>query len=492
MTLAYNSKAMAELAIYTNNTEKVRVDRTGKVGIGTVDPDTKLHVNSGELKVRSSDDDITTSIGAFYANNNTQGISIGYSRIAAIGSNTNQGISLVPKGTGNLSISSDLEVSGTSRLSNNVGIGVEPDTNDKLTVYGGELTLQTEDNEKDQGLLFRNSGDAYTWRIYRSNAGDHTADLNIASGKDADYQQLSDRILINKDGKVGIGTTAVGSNKLTVGGDTSITGSLSMPGNQKIQFEHATPLNDNLKLQLWDKYGFGINSGTLFYTAQGKHSWRDGNSVERMNLTTGEAGGLTVKGTGNSSFSGGLGVGISNPNHTYDDDDKLTVKDGDIRIEGGYYRRLKIISDEYWAGIELVAREQNGESGNPHIDFTHGDLDTPNYGVRLYAPNNDSLLIQGGTLGFVDENFKPMQLKKVTASGDNPRIDTGYSSSDWVVIVAGTKMSSNNESDAQYAYPYISSNKWYVAADVVGPQDSNWTITVLAIRRNFTKVIGSF
>ena len=71
---------------------------------------------------------------------------------------------------------------------------------------------------------------------------------------------------------------------------------------------------NNLKLQLWSGYGLGINGGTLFYAANGQHSWRDNNGTsERMLLTTGADGGLTVRGTGASSFAGNLGIGATTP-----------------------------------------------------------------------------------------------------------------------------------------------------------------------------------
>lgn len=70
----------------------------GNVGIGTTAPNSMLHV------VKS--DNGTDEIAKFFANNLTQGIGINYNSILAVGSNTNQNISIVPKGTGDLIINS--------------------------------------------------------------------------------------------------------------------------------------------------------------------------------------------------------------------------------------------------------------------------------------------------------------------------------------------------------------------------------------------------
>jgi hypothetical protein len=123
-------------------------------------------------------------------------------------------------------------------------------------------------------------------------------------------------------GAVTVGTTAA-PQPLTVTGATVLNGALTvsggklqLDGNQQIRFTDGDTTN-NLKLQLWSGYGLGINGGTLFYAAQGNHSWRDTNGTnERMLLTTGLDGGLTVKGTGTSSFAGNVGIGtatIDNP-----------------------------------------------------------------------------------------------------------------------------------------------------------------------------------
>ena len=130
----------------------------------------------------------------------------------------------------------------------------------------------------------------------------------------------------------GLQVTAGG---LQVSGASQVTGgTLQLDGNQKIFFSDTDGTN-NLKLQLWSGYGLGINNSTLFYAANGKHSWRDNAGTnERMSLTTAADGGLTVKVTGDSSFAGKLAIGKTAPAsvlHIYSDqaNDGLTIQTGD-------------------------------------------------------------------------------------------------------------------------------------------------------------------
>lgn len=111
------------------------------------------------------------------------------------------------------------------------------------------------------------------------------------------------------------------------------------------------------------------------------------------NAATARPGFGVTDGAGNTRLfidpaTGNVGVGTNDPA------DRLHVSNGDVLIEGGRYRRLKVVSDSYWAGIELVARGK-GEAGYPHIDFTNGDLGNPNFGLRLVGIDNKTLQLEG-------------------------------------------------------------------------------------------------
>ena len=129
-----------------------------------------------------------------------------------------------------------------------------------------------------------------------------------------------------------LGLKARGTGKVVV------TGALQVNGDKQIVFTD-TDTTNNLKLQLWSGYGLGINGSTLFYAANGNHSWRDANgTTERMLLTTAANGGLTVKGTGASSFAGDLGIGTTSIHNSQN-------WNRTVDIMGANHARLNVRSD---------------------------------------------------------------------------------------------------------------------------------------------------
>jgi len=146
-------------------------------------------------------------------------------------------------------------------------------------------------------------------------------------------------LFINSQGFVGIGTPDPGE-KLQVS-----KGKIQLDGDQQIKFTNGDVTN-NLKLQLWSGVGLGINDYTLFYAANGTHSWRDNNGAnERMALTTKPDGGLTVTGTGNSSFAGKVGIGTPDPG------EKLQVSKGKIQLDGD--QQIKFMDGDVTNNLKL-------------------------------------------------------------------------------------------------------------------------------------------
>lgn len=104
------------------------------------------------------------------------------------------------------------------------------------------------------------------------------------------------------------------------------------------------------------------------------------------NAATVRPGFGVADGSGNTrlfidSTTGSVGMGTNNPA------DKLHVSGGDLRVEGGDSRRIKVIADTSSVGVSLVAR--NAGTGRPYIDFTFGELDSA-AGVRLSATSNSA------------------------------------------------------------------------------------------------------
>jgi hypothetical protein len=102
------------LVFRTNNAERMRLDASGNVGIGTNNPAAKLHVLASMGSGSADDGGIV-----FQHTNTTQGIGFGYNTIYATGSAANQNLILLSRGTGGLLL---------NPAGGNVGIGTNAPT----------------------------------------------------------------------------------------------------------------------------------------------------------------------------------------------------------------------------------------------------------------------------------------------------------------------------------------------------------------------------
>ncbi len=194
----------------------------------------------------------------------------------------------------------DAVTGGINYAGGKVGIGTSTPTQ-KLTVYDGEFVLQTDNNSDKQGLLFQNAGAAYTWRMYRNQVGTtNNADLRFASGLQADFNNLTDKITFTTGGKIGIGTTSPDMSLEAT--SASIYGTPAVGGS------------------------IGTTDWAYLHLATGNHAliWNDGNDM-RFGTETGKGSGWSEKMRIQSD--GNVGIGTNSP------DMKLSVIG---RVRGSY------------------------------------------------------------------------------------------------------------------------------------------------------------
>jgi hypothetical protein len=405
-------KGTLEIGISNDVDDHVVLNVSGNVGIGIADPQSKLdvagnvHVNGdiairGRHAFRGSDPWLRLNQDGAFANGvHTPG---NFAPMALnVGGVNNWG----NPGNGNAWILGTITVKGaiTPAAGNSEAAGImfPPDP------FGG-------------------AGDRAWIRYHNARGGEKgTLEIGIAN-------EVDDHIVLNASGNVGIGITEPAA-KLDVAGNARVSGTLAAVGNVGIgTLSPEFPLDIRLPAGggAWNR--FVVNTTSL---------WGDGNTQfvtigaggatgimlanphvpwlpapeNRASIRYGRSGGVAqgvwwdvgVRAGNAFSFSyngtsdhrlwldanGNVGIGTAGAAPS----NRLTVRDGDIAIEGGFYRRLKIVSDQYWAGIELVTR-QVGQDAHPHIDFTHGELDNPNFGLRLMAADNNTLVLQAGSGG---------------------------------------------------------------------------------------------
>jgi 6-pyruvoyl-tetrahydropterin synthase len=202
-----------------------------------------------------------------------------------------------------------------------------------------------------------------------------------------------------KDGNVGIGTLTP-QNKLQLGGgDIAIGDNQHRAGKIRL-WQEPNNKDDCVSHAIGTEAHYNIyGAGKEYANSIGHRFYRGGEELIAQ---------IGVGGTGNpanrlnSYFAGNVGIGTLSPSN------KLTISNGDLMIEGGDLRingrearSLKIVSSGSGAGIDLVAIKKDAPDfkDHPYIDFAHGTLGSPDYGIRIYAPTNDQLRIDGGNVG---------------------------------------------------------------------------------------------
>ena len=272
----------SNLRFATNNTEKVRIDSSGNVGIGTTSPAELLHLQStaNNTKLRLTQSGSTTDAvnGAIHFGNSTDG-QLCEIRGYTSGSNNSGYLEFRTTSSGTDVTAMTIATSGS------VGIGTaSPQTNLHIGASGGDDV----NSIRIDGT--NNTSGGQTHRFVIENQGD-SAKVNFKTSA-ADDTETTKLTINSINGNVGIGTTNP-SSKLNISAasgdayvkvDTTVNGGLilDVSGTQRGVFA-----NDSA-------FGGGITD--IGIGAKGNMIFRTGTSgyTERMRILSG--GGITFNG----------------------------------------------------------------------------------------------------------------------------------------------------------------------------------------------------
>ncbi len=289
----------SSLVLSTNYTERMRIDSSGKVGIGTTSPSYNLDIQAESPAIRIRD---ISDANSFLVGADNSG---GY-----LGMFTNDSLRVYTNSSERMRIDS----------SGNVGIGTtSPDY--KLEVNGTLGVSRTD------GIIFAGSAGTGTGSKIVSNTSN---DLIFSTALASTPYTITERVRILNNGNVGIGTTSPGgklhvldttptvkiqSNNFYPGAGISFTNSADNLVSSI--YSYSNPGGSGLDLS-YENYGTTSFSSKIQLKNGFMYFWTAG-SIRAAITTTGNVGiGLTnpsqkLHVNGSGIISGNLGVGTTSP-----------------------------------------------------------------------------------------------------------------------------------------------------------------------------------
>jgi hypothetical protein len=434
--------------------ERVRIDYQGNVGIGTTTPAYKLDVvgqinSSGGLcisgdcktswsQVGGSSQWTTSGSGIYYTGNVSIGTNaISYPLFVSTSSDNLFAIqrtgatypTIFKQGTDGALVINNNNSDIVAIKSGNVGIGTTVPGSYKLSISGPSV------NTGASGLMLTTPGGAQgersaitlysTFQGTSDNIPRRTADIiagynggawgneylsfNIGNNGSANDSAVvtSEKMRIQSNGNVGIGTTAPNARLHVV-----------QPGGN---------VNPSLTYGAASAYILNTASADLamgVLTTSPWSYWLQVRSSNNMALP------ISL-----NPLGGNVGIGTTGPQA------KLDVQGGDIRTSGELYwnNGKGILSTDQTASIELGDSTAFGTV--PYIDFHYGVGSSQDYNVRIQNDANGRLKLDAATLyitGNVGIGTTAPAYKLDVASGGGTTARFGTASSDTVYIGGGS------------------------------------------------------
>jgi len=424
----------------TNNTERMRIDSSGNVGIGTDNPSAGIHVKHGSITTSSDYSSFLSNATAKIVANhsNEYGISIGYA---------NASTDTIGIQSGNTGASRPLSL---QPFGGNVGIGTTSPSNyysgaDNLVVYqaSGEAGITVATASDTTGALYFADGTSGDTQYRGGIAYTHSSDLlSLVSGG-------ASRMFIDNSGNVGIGESdpdkfAFATKELHIKAGTGASQSAMVAVNSSQSANGFIGgyawINDSATNEFQKRVaqitvdadsGGADTSRIEFYTKNGA-----GNYDERMRI---DASGVVRVGTipaqSNATFSArrnGANIEFGHGNNT-----------------AGYYGTLGS-----W-----------GSNGSSYIGFSCDNDDTLNTFTTRGSKGN---IITGDTSGHLIFS----QVTNANASGQTP-IERMRINSDGLVFIT----TADSSAQLKLERTNTSTGSMYIGADNIGFKvfDSSFT-----------------
>jgi len=368
--LLTNQSSSGAITFLTNSTERIRINASGNVGIGTTSPLEKLQINSGDVLINNSSVSTLKSGGSLYLDLNTFGSLGGRNFRVQNNGNVHLNIDSTGKvGIGTTSPTSKLHVVGTGSFTGQVTIPATPvASTDAASKSYVDAQVGTADTLSEVLALGNTTGGTdivmdsvlqmtSSVNYIRPNVTDASKSLYlgrsvnlwnfiVSLGNTFTWSGASEKMRLNSSGNLGIGTTSP-AEKLHVNGEVRVDGNDGV-ATKKVRSSYFSS-SQNLDLQSGssadiiltsDKVGIGTTSPSQKLEVAGNIQATGSRNISAsydanhyMRIESNANGGV-IKGTdggvittlvrtyGNSYLNGGnVGIGTTSPS------DKLHIAD---------------------------------------------------------------------------------------------------------------------------------------------------------------------